>query len=105
VLGYYFPRGRTNLQGATREVVKTLQASNPQMQVTGNSRPVTVDGHQGLLTNLASPSPFGGPETNVLLTVPRPEGVFYMVFIAPQQQFQQLSGTFEQMVKSIQFRG
>jgi beta-barrel assembly-enhancing protease len=105
VMGYFFPQGRTNLQNATRQVIQSLQASNPQMQVAGGARQVSVDGSQGLVTNMTSPSPYGGAETNVLLTVARPEGVFYMVFIAPQQQFQQLSGTFEQMVQSIQFRG
>jgi hypothetical protein len=41
----------------------------------------------------------------MLLTVARPEGLFYMVFVAPQNQFSQLGGAFEPIVQSIQFRG
>jgi hypothetical protein len=39
----------------------------------------------------------------MLLTVPRPEGIFYMVFVAPDNRFDQLSGPFQQMVDSLQF--
>jgi hypothetical protein len=35
--------------------------------------------------------------------VQRPEGLFYMVFIAPQQEFSQLQAVFDRMVQSIRF--
>jgi hypothetical protein len=62
-----------------------------------------VAGQQGLITMLSSSSPFGGAEVDALLTVQRPEGLFYMVFIAPQQEFSQLQAVFDRMVQSIRF--
>ena len=92
-----------NLQNATDELIHHLHAGNPSMQISGNRRRVKVAGHDGLVTNMASNSPFGGPETDVLLTVARPEGLFYMIFIAPQQEFRNLQAVFDQMVSSIRF--
>ena len=54
---------------------------------------------------LETGSPYGGAETDALLTVMRPEGLFYMVFIAPQRNFSSLQGAFEQMLNSIRFNG
>ena len=42
---------------------------------------------------------------DMLVTVLRPEGLFYMVFIAPLQDWKQFEGAFDQMVRSINFRG
>ncbi len=106
VLSYYRPRsGRGHLQSATRELIGQLQQVNPALQVAGNARNVQVQGSPGMIVNLAGRSPYGGPERNVLLTVVRPEGLFYMVFVAPEQGFNQLEPAFEEMLRSIQFRG
>jgi hypothetical protein len=37
--------------------------------------------------------------------VARPEGLFYLVFVGPEGQFNQLSDTFNRMLNSLQFRG
>jgi hypothetical protein len=105
VLSYYQPQsGRANLEGATRELISQLASLNRGMRV-GETRRVQVDGNRALITTLTGASPFGGAETNMLLTVARPEGLFYMVCVAPQNQFSQLGGAFEPIVQSIQFRG
>jgi hypothetical protein len=39
----------------------------------------------------------------MLVTVDRPEGLFYMIFIAPEQNFKQLQPAFEQMLRSVRF--
>jgi hypothetical protein len=103
VVSYFFPEGSRNLRQATEELVHHLHANNPSMQSSGQQRSVRVDGHSALITMLSSSSPFGGAEVDALLTVQRPEGLFYMVFIAPQSQFAQLQSTFDQMVRSIRF--
>jgi Zn-dependent protease with chaperone function len=104
ILSYYTPRGRTDLRSATSELVNSLQASNPSIQLASrNQRRVRVSGSDGLVTMLRSSSPFGGAETDALLTVGRPEGLFYMVFVAPERQFPQLQGAFEQMIGSLRF--
>ena len=73
------------------------------MQSSGQQRKVRVDGQNGLVTMLSSSSPYGGEEVDALLTVQRPEGLFYMVFIAPRENFNQLQSIFDQMVRSIRF--
>jgi hypothetical protein len=106
VLSYFRPRsGRGNLQTATRELIGQLQEVNPALQVAGGSRNVQVQGSPGMIVNLAGRSPYGGTERNVLLTVVRPEGLFYMVFVGPEQNFNQLEPAFEEMLRSIKFRG
>jgi hypothetical protein len=102
MLSYFTPERRTDLRSATDDLIHHLHAQNPSIQV-GNSRSVRVGGSPGLLTMLESSSPFGGAESDALVTVARPEGLFYMVFIAPNQDFQQLQATFQQMLNSIQF--
>jgi hypothetical protein len=104
ILSYFSPEGRTDLRNATSDLINHLHAANPSMQAASrNQRRVRVGRSQGLVTMLQSQSPYGGAETDALLTVERPEGLFYMVFIAPQQNFSQMQGAFQQMIDSLQF--
>jgi hypothetical protein len=105
-LGYYSPSRRaTSVQLATQELLSQLQSMDSSMRVQSGLRNVQVDGSAGAVATLISASPFGGTERNVILTVARPEGLFYMVFIAPNQHFDQIQSAFERMVQSIRFRG
>jgi len=106
IVSFYFPESQTrDLQQATDELIHHLHSSNPSMQIVSNSRRrARIDGSNGLVTTLASNSPYQGQsETDVLLTVIRPQGLFYMIFVAPQSDFRNLQGTFDQMVSSIRF--
>jgi hypothetical protein len=105
ILSYYSPDTdrQGDLNGATRELVHHLRLENLGMQTAGETRNVRVDGADGLVTMLETASPYGGAETDALLTVIRPEGLFYMVFIAPQKSFAGLQSAFDQMVNSIRF--
>lgn len=106
IAGYYTPaRPATTVEQASRELLSQLGAMNPTMQVQSGIRSARVSGSPGAIAELVSASPFGGQERSVLLTVARPEGLFYMVFIAPNQHFQQVQGAFGQMVNSVRFRG
>lgn len=104
VMSYYQPRDARNLGQATGELVNQLAGLDRSIQSRGNQRRVTVNGNRGLITTLYGQSPYGGAERLMLLTVPRPEGLFYMVFVAPDNRFEQLSAPFEQMVNSLTFR-
>ena len=65
-----------------------------------------IDGQEGLMTTLYSQSAYRGEtEIDVLLTVQRPEGLFYMVFIAPEKEFAQIKQTFQEMLRSVRFSG
>ena len=106
IVSYYFPESQTkDLQRATDDLVHHLHAANPSMrEVSSNRRRVNVEGSPGLITTLASNSPYQGQtETDVLLTVDRPQGLFYMIFVAPEADFRNLQSTFYEMVRSIRF--
>lgn len=103
VMSYYQPQAARNLGQATNELVSQLAGLDRSIQSRGGQRQVTVSGNPGLITTLYGQSPYGGAERLMLLTVPRPEGLFYMVFVAPDNRFEQLSSPFQQMVNSLQF--
>jgi predicted Zn-dependent protease len=105
IISYYQPERATSVAGATQELVGHIVASNPTMSVAGQARAVQAGGVNGQVITLRSRSPYGGSEVDVLLTAPRPEGLFYMVFIAPEQHWGQLEGAFDQILRSIRFRG
>jgi hypothetical protein len=105
ILSYFTPEGAGDLKSATDDLVSHLQASNPTMRVARSAQKSSVAGKQGLVTLLESDSPYGAKETDALLTVVRPEGLFYLVFIAPAKDFPQLQGAFQQMIDSLQFAG
>ena len=106
IVSYYFPEASNqDLQQATDDLIHHLHAANPSMRITtAPRRRVTVEGGPGLVTTLASDSPYRGQsETDLLLTVSRPQGLFYMIFIAPEADFRNLQGTFDEMMRSIRF--
>lgn len=105
ILSYFFPDNNSkDLRNATDDLIHHLTSQNPGMQVTSrNPRRVRVDGSDGLVTMLEGSSPYGGAESDALLTVSRPEGLFYLVFITPQRSDSNLEGTFERMTHSLRF--
>ena len=103
VLSYYQPQSR-NLASATNELIGQLQSLDRNLRVADRQRRVRVGGSEGIVTYLSGTSPYGGDETDVVLTVARPEGLFYMVFVAPSRDFSRLEGAFQKMLDSIQFR-
>jgi hypothetical protein len=106
IMGYYTPMGRAaTVEQATSELLGQLQRMNPQMRVQSGLRSVRVNGQPGAVAEMAGASPFGGSERSVLLTVARPQGLFYMVFVAPDQLFGQAQTAFNSMMQSLQFRG
>ncbi len=106
VLSYYQPNSSgASLSSATSALLDQFRQSNSRFQVAGRQQRVTVDGSAGLLTPLSSQSPYGGTETDTLLTVARPEGLFYVVFVAPSGQYQQVQSAYQRMIDSLTFPG
>ena len=104
MLSYFFPeQSGQSLKAATADLVHHLKSDNPAMQETGTARRVKVGSSPALVTQLTSQSPFGGSETDMLLTVSRPEGLFYTVFVAPQQSWAQAQPMFDRVLSSLRF--
>jgi hypothetical protein len=90
--------------GDAEGFIRRLEQANAEMRSTGEQREIDVGGKAGRLDTLRSKSPYGGEEKDVLVTVERPEGLFYMVFIAPKGEFETAQETFENVLKSVRFR-
>jgi hypothetical protein len=94
----------------TVALIKQIQESN-ELEPVGNPEPITVGGMEGRSTFLHSPSPFpdakGQPqiERDWLVTVPQSDGsMIFMIFVAPQADFEHLKPTYDAMLRSVQFR-
>jgi Zn-dependent protease with chaperone function len=94
----------------TADLVRSFERGGNNMQALGTAQPITVAGVQGRSVMMQSTSPFPDaqgqpqPERDWLVTVPRSDGsAVYLVFVAPQAQFERFRPTFESMVRSIRF--
>jgi beta-barrel assembly-enhancing protease len=99
-----------NLDQLTAELVRALQ-NGGDLSPVGNAQPITVAGVQGRSIAMQSTSPFtdanGRPqkERDWLVTAARSRGsMVYFVFVAPQSQFERFRPTYENMLRSVQFR-
>ena len=101
---YYMPQSQDlQLQRDTQALVAELQKGDPQMKIVQQNE-TTVAGTRGLATVMQTKSAFPNEiETDLMITVPRPDGLFYIVFIAPSSEWQTVKPVFEDVVRSIQF--
>ncbi len=105
MISYYFPEnGQADLSRDTATLIRNLQRQNPEMSSQGQRRD-TVDGQPALITTLHSRSPYQGEtETDTLVTVARPQGLFYLVFISPQSERSASQRVFEEMLRTLRFQ-
>ena len=104
-VSYFETQGRAaELDRDTGELIRKLRESNPDLRAGREARRIEVDRRPAILSTFYSQSPYRGEqEVDVLVTVARPEGLFYMVFVAPQSRFEAVQGTFEDIVRSVKF--
>jgi hypothetical protein len=91
---------------ATDQLVQDLRQSNRNMRVVRRHEGIDVNGERGLSTYLSNDSPLqgGGRETNWLITLARPDGLLFIVFTAPERDFQGYENAFQQMLYSVRMR-
>jgi hypothetical protein len=96
----------TLLQENTTRLIQEFRLSNRNMRVIRSSEIINAGGLRGLSTYLSndSPHPNGGRETNWLVTLPRPDGLLFFVFTAPEREFQAYENTFQQMLYSVRLK-
>lgn len=104
IFNFYRPRqAGADLRRATQELIAALRSADPRLR-TGNEAPrdLAVGGKRALLTRLYSESIFAGQtEVDWLLTLPHPEGIFYVVLVAPESESAYAKGAFDQMLGSL----
>jgi hypothetical protein len=110
VIGGARDRNASSLDQAVQDLAASLQQANPGMHVSGSPQTIQVNGTEGRAVNLSSNSPLqedGRPlaERDWLVVVSRPQGgLLYLVFIAPESQFNQLNPTYQAMLNSLQLK-
>jgi predicted Zn-dependent protease len=90
--------------GDTDGLIRSLKQANAEMHVAHEARNIEVAGQSGLLNTLNSRSPNGGGEVDVVVTVGRPQGLFYIVFVSPKAEFEKVQPVFEEVLRSVRFR-
>ena len=94
------------LEQATDQLVQELRLSNRNMRVVRSHEDINIGGSDALSTYLSNDSPIqgGGRETNLLVTLQRPEGLLFLIFTAPEREFQSYDNTFHQMLYSVRLK-
>ena len=108
VIGAAQPEANS-LDDATNQVVQGMIQQNQGMRQTGSVHTIQVNGVEGRAVDLSGTSPIteGGrqlAEHDWMITVPHPQaGLVYMVFVAPERDFQQLKNTYSEMLRTFRF--
>jgi Zn-dependent protease with chaperone function len=103
-------RGSGSIDNTTATLVQNLQQSNPGMSIFDSQKSIQVAGKDARTVMLQGNSPVqqsGKPvkERDWLVTVPRADGTLLaLVFIAPDRDFNQLKGTYQRMLDSLQVK-
>lgn len=92
-----------SLREATDQLVEQLQRSNPGMRLMRDRGQIRVGGQVAVSREFVNGSPSGGQETDWLVTVLRPEGLVYFIFVAPEEEYASYRNMFQRIVQSIRF--
>jgi Zn-dependent protease with chaperone function len=108
VISGYQPQGQQSLDQSAQQIYEGLRQSNPQMQAAGQLQRTQVNGMPAVAIDLQSPSPLTTSdgqtvaERDKLVCVQRQDGsVLWLLFIAPERDFNALSSTYQQMLQSL----
>jgi hypothetical protein len=107
IIGTNLSSEAASLDEAVKNLSKGLLQQNPGMRVSGEAKPVTVNGVEGRSMELAGNSPLKQngkplPEHDWLIALPRAQGgLLYMIFVSPERDFSQLHPTYQKMVDSV----
>ena len=100
---------QATIDQVTDAIVRAIEGTTGDTRAVGNPADIQVAGTRGRTVHLQSTSEFSDAsgqaqkERDQLVTIPRSDGtVIYLVFVAPESDFQSLSPTFEKMLQSIQ---
>jgi len=104
ILSTYQPQSSpVSLNRDTQALIAQLRQGDPNLSVAGSSQRARIDNSDALVTTLKGNSPFGGDEQDTLVTVATAQGLFYMVFVAPQNQANQVQDALTRMTRSLRF--
>jgi hypothetical protein len=102
--GYFEPKDH-NMRAATNQLIGELQASNSELKLVPNKREaISVHGKKGQSVLLEGPSALQGRREFVwVVTSEHPNGFFYLVFVSPDNRYNEMRPHYEKMVQSVRF--
>jgi Zn-dependent protease with chaperone function len=105
LIDYVKPRsGQVDLHRDTDALIQQIVNSNKDMRIK-RSQEARWNGQQVVVTRLEAPSPLEGQvEIDTVITVARPQGLFYLVMITPQNLEADLQSTFQSILRSMTWR-
>lgn len=106
ILGVAQSQSRGNLAQATQTYLNQMMQQNRNMKPSGQQpSTVRVAGGNAMLNIFYNASPFPSQkEVDAVVTVEHPQGLFYLILIAPESEYSKAQPSFEQMIQSVQFQ-
>ena len=104
IVSRFEPRTGATLESATDQLIASMRQSNSALEVQRKAEPMRLGGQRALSSYLHNDSPIKGKETIWLVTTLRPDGLYYVVSVAPQGEFDHYMKSFESAVNSLKFR-
>ena len=105
IVSYFDPqtrRGRVSLDEALDTIVSQLEESNTYLREEQQSRyGGRLAGREAMATFLSGRKDSGQSERVWLIVRPSGTGIIYMVFIAPERDFETYKATFASMIRSL----
>src|SRR5262245_46922570 len=102
-IGSYFDpqnRRRLSLEEAIEMIVRQLQESNTYLREEQQSRySGRLAGREAIATFLRGRNNAGEDERTWLIVRPSGTGIMYMLFVAPDRDFERYKGTFSSMIR------
>jgi Zn-dependent protease with chaperone function len=104
IIGFQATQG-TDLERNAQAVLNEVMKGAPGAQVTAQPRRIEVNGVPAMLTTLQARSAFANErEALVVASLQARDGTLYVVFVAPESEYRQVEGVFQQMLRSLRFR-
>ncbi|HZU10055.1 MAG TPA: hypothetical protein VFA02_09125, partial [Pseudacidobacterium sp.] len=107
IIDDYRPQQSTDLATATNQLIASVQQGNPGMKAVTGVQDVLVNKQPGKSMEFVNQgaSAGGAAERDWLVTISRNDGsLSYLVFVAPQKDFESLRGTYEQMLRTFRVK-
>jgi len=104
IVNQYSPSADATLASATEQFIDELRHTNPALHVQRRAEPMLLNGQKALSAYLQNDSPVKGKELIWLVTTMRADGMLYVLSVAPQDQYDRYSKSFEATLRSIRFK-
>jgi hypothetical protein len=105
IIDVYKLQSPRNLDQANSQFLTSLKESNPAMKTVRSPIRTRVDGFPALVTEVSNDSPFGGPETDIIVTLLRSDTELqYFVQVAPSKDMPKYARAFQTIMDSVSVR-